>query len=138
MVAKYKQTKRKYTISFNVLGNDKLSLGSVEVEYGQIFDLSKVLEGLDISGYTYSFSIGGSEKISFKVVENVTVDVSFRQLVKNAKDKGNRLLDKWQSIKNYVNNLQSELGCSSGIASGATSLALAVAATYALKKKKDE
>ena len=117
LIAKYKETKRKYTISFNVLGNDSISLGSVEVEYGQVFDLSKVLEGVDVAGYTYSFSIGGLEKISFKVVEDVTVDVSFSQLVEDAKDKA---------------------GCSSGIGSGVAGIALAAVVAFALKKKREE
>ena len=117
LIAKYKETKRKYTISFNIIGNDNLSLGSVEVEYGQIFDLSKVLEGVDVSGYTYSFTIGGLEKINFKVVEDVTVDVSFTQLVEDAKEK---------------------IGCFSGIGSGVTGIALAAAVAFALKKKKED
>ena len=138
LIAKYKETKRKYTISFNVTGNDKLSLGTVEVEYGQVFDLPKILEGLDISGYTYSFSVGGFEKINFKVIENVTVDVSFRELVEDAREKGNGIFGLWGAVEDRFNNLQSRVGCSSGITSGISSIALAAVAALALKKKKDE
>ena len=157
LIAKYKETKRKYTISFNIIGNDNLSLGSVEVEYGQIFDLSKVLEGVDVSGYTYSFTIGGLEKINFKVVEDVTVDVSFTQLVEDAKDKGkegieaawdavkdffvgvgDKVEDGWNATKDYVSETADEMGCSSGIGSGVTGIALAAAVAFALKKKKED
>ena len=157
LIAKYKETKRKYTISFNIIGNDKLSLGSVEVEYGQIFDLSKVLEGVDVSGYTYSFTIGGLEKINFKVVEDVTVDVSFTQLVEDVKDKGkegieaawdavkdffvgvgDKVEDGWNATKDYVSETADEMGCSSGIGSGVTGIALAAAVAFALKKKKED
>ena len=157
LVAKYKETKRKYIISFNVMGLDNLSLGAVEVEYGQVFDLSKILEGVDLSGYTYSISVGGMEKISIKVVENVTVDVSFSQLVENAKDKSEKGLEAawesvkeffggvgdtvegaWGSVKDYVSETAGEMGCSSGIGSGVSGIALASAIAFALKKRKED
>ena len=81
LVAKYTETKRKYTVSFNVTGNDSIKLDAVEVEYGTTYDLSNLLEGKDVTGYTYSISVGGVEKASVTVTANTTVDVAFTQKV---------------------------------------------------------
>ncbi len=81
LVAKYTETKRKYTVSFNVTGNDSIKLDAVEVEYGTAYDLSSLLEGKDVTGYTYTVSVGGVEKASITVTANTTVDVAFTQVV---------------------------------------------------------
>ena len=77
LIAKYIETKRKYTVSFNVTGNEAVVLTAVEVEYGTTYDLSALLDGVDVSGYTYSISVGGVEKANVKVIADVTVDVVF-------------------------------------------------------------
>ena len=86
LVAKYTETKRKYTVTFNVTGNDAIQLDPVEVEYGANYDLSKLLDGKDVSGYTYSISVGGVEKASIKVVGDVMVDVAFTKKADNNKE----------------------------------------------------
>jgi 2-hydroxy-3-keto-5-methylthiopentenyl-1-phosphate phosphatase len=83
-------------------------------------------------------SLANSYNEAVKVIENVTVDISFRQLVEGAKDKGEGVLGAWESIKNGFNDLQSKVGCSSGITGGISSIVLAAVAALALKKKKDE
>ena len=97
------------------------------------------------------------EKINLKVVENVTVDVSFSQLVENAKDKSEKGLEAawesvkeffggvgdtvegaWGSVKDYASETAGEMGCSSGIGSGVSGIALASAIAFALKKRKED
>jgi hypothetical protein len=119
LVAKYTEVKRKYTISFNVTGNDNIKLDPVEVEYGTNYDLSKLFDGKDVTGYTYSITINGVEKVSVKVVGDTMVDVVFTK-----KADGGKKEDK---------------GCGS-IVSGATGAILAMAALgvlVAFKKKED-
>ncbi|MBQ8429711.1 MAG: InlB B-repeat-containing protein [Clostridia bacterium] len=83
LVAKFTETKRKYTVSFNVTGNDSITFDSVEVEYGTTYDLSKLFDGKDVEGYTYSISVGGVEKASIKVIADTTVDVAFTKKADN-------------------------------------------------------
>ncbi len=77
LTAKFTESKRSYTITFNVTGNDAITLDSVTVEYGTTYDLTNLLAGKDVSGYSYSISVGGVEKISFKVIGDTTVTVAF-------------------------------------------------------------
>ena len=81
LVAKFTKKMKSYTISFNVTGNDAIQLEPITVEYGTRYDLTKLLDGEDVSGYTYSISIKGVEKVSVKVVADVTVDVTFTPAV---------------------------------------------------------
>ena len=119
LVAKYTEITRKYTVSFNVTGNDAITLDPVEVEYGTNYDLSKLLEGKDVTDYTYSISVNGVEKAGIKVVGDTTVDVVF---TKKAND------DK-----------KSDKGCGSVVsgAMGAIVGILALGAMLAIKKKED-
>ena len=84
LVAKYTETKRKYTVTFNVTGNNAIKLDPIEVEYGTTYDLSKLLNGKDVSGYTYTIKVNGEDKLSVKVVGNVTVNVAFTKKADNA------------------------------------------------------
>ena len=77
LTAKFIETKRVYTITFNVTGNDQVTLNPVQVEYGTSYDLSKLLDGVDVSGYTYTIQVNGADKLSVKVIGDVTVDVTF-------------------------------------------------------------
>ena len=80
LVAKFTETKRSYTITFVVEGNDAITLDSVTVEYGTTYDLSTLLEGKDVSGYTYSITVDGVEKISVKIIADTTVNVTFTKV----------------------------------------------------------
>ena len=84
LVAKYTETKRKYTIMFNVTGNDAIELNPVVVEYGTAYDLSNLLNGKDVSGYTYTIKVNGEDKLSVKVIGDVTVNVAFTKKADNA------------------------------------------------------
>ena len=77
LVAKFSERKRTYTINFVVTGNDAVTFAPVVVEYGTVYDLSGLLADYDVSGYTYSISVGGVEKISVKVFSDTTVNVVF-------------------------------------------------------------
>ena len=79
LTARYTQIKRKYTLSFNVIGNESIKLDSVQVEYGTVYDLSNLLDGKDVSGYTYTITVNDEYKLSVKVLGNVTVDVTFTE-----------------------------------------------------------
>ena len=117
LTAKFVESKRTYTITFNVTGNDAITLDAVTVEYGTVYDLSKLLEGKDVSGYGYSISIGGVEKASFKVIADTTVDVTF-----TAKADAN----------------QSEGGCMGTVGgAGALLCAMALGVVAVFKKKED-
>ena len=118
LTAKYTETKRKYTVSFVVTGNEAITLDSVEVEYGTTYDLSKLLEGKDVSGYSYSVSVDGVEKISVKVIGDTTVTVAFTKLASNEKAGG----------------------CSGSVSGMFASLLLSVAAfgVVAAKRKKED
>ncbi|MBQ7913060.1 MAG: InlB B-repeat-containing protein [Clostridia bacterium] len=80
LVAKFTETKRTYTVTFVVTGNDAITLDSVTVEYGEVYDLSTLLDGKDVSGYSYSITVDGVEKISVKVLADTTVNVNFTKL----------------------------------------------------------
>ena len=84
LVAKYTETKRKYTITFNVTGNDAIELNPVVVEYGTAYDLSNLLNGKDVSGYTYTIKVNGEDKLSVKVIGDVTVNIAFTKKADNA------------------------------------------------------
>ena len=84
LTAKYTETKRKYTVSFKVTGNDAITLDPVEVEYGTTYDLSNLLEGKDVSGYSYAISVDGVEKVSFKVTGDTEVTVAFTAIADNS------------------------------------------------------
>ena len=86
LVAKFIESKRIYTVTFVVTGNDEITLDPVQVEYGTTFDLTNLLEGKDVSGYTYSITVGEVEKISFKVVADTTVTVAFTKKAEEPKD----------------------------------------------------
>lgn len=127
LVAKYTETKRSYTITFNVTGND-VQLDPVEVEYGTDYDLSNLLEGMDLTNYVYSISVGGVEKLSVRVIADVTVDVVFTK-----KDNANTLDDDNSS------DALSLLGCMSTISGGMAVVSTAVMAIgFALFKKKEQ
>ena len=115
LVAKYTESKRVYTITFNVTGNDAVTLNPVQVEYGTSYDLSNLLDGMDVSGYSYTIQVNGADKLSVKVVGDVTVDVTF--------------------TKKADSSVQS-LGCMSSLGVSVLVSALAVGAV-ALKKKED-
>ena len=123
LVAKYTETKRSYTITFNVTGND-VQLDPVEVEYGTDYDLSNLLEGMDLTNYVYSISVGGVEKLSVRVIADVTVDVAFTKKDNaNASDEDN----------------SSNVGCMSIISGGMAVVSTAVMAiAFALFKKKEQ
>ena len=119
LVAKFTESKRSYTITFVVEGNDAITLDPVTVEYGTTYDLSTIFEGKDISGYSYSITVDGVEKISVKVTADTTVTVTF--------------------TKQAGGNEQSS-GCGSAIGSAASVLLGVAAAGVALllgKKKED-
>ena len=80
LVAKFNEVARKYTITFNVKGYKGFTLESVRVAYGSTFDLSNILDGKDTSGYTYTISVGGVEKLAILVEGDVTVDVTFTKV----------------------------------------------------------
>ncbi len=156
LVAKYTESTRKYTISFNVTGNDNVKLDSVEVEYGTTYDLSKLLDDVDVSGYTYSISVDGVEKISIKVIGDTTVTVAFTKLADNNDntnsstdstdsstddtDSSNGIID---SLMGYVDSLKETVGsltgCQGSITS-ATGVILGVIAlgVVAIMKKKED
>ena len=77
LIAKFTETKRTYTITFVVTGNDAVTLNPVVVEYDTIYDLSNLLADKDVTGYTYSVSVDGVEKASIRVLADTTVDVVF-------------------------------------------------------------
>ena len=123
LVAKYTETKRSYTVTFNVTGND-VQLDPVEVEYGTDYDLSNLLEGMDLTNYVYSISVGGVEKLSVRVIADVTVDVAFTK-----KDNANTSDD----------DNSSRFGCMSTISGGMAVVSTAVMAIgFALFKKKEQ
>ena len=123
LVAKYTETKRSYTVTFNVTGND-VQLDPVEVEYGTDYDLSNLLEGMDLTNYVYSISVGGVEKLSVRVIADVTVDVAFTK-----KDNANTSDD----------DNSSSVGCRSTISGGMAVVSTAVMAIgFALFKKKEK
>jgi hypothetical protein len=115
LVAKYTESKRVYTITFNVTGNDTVTLNPVQVEYGTSYDLSNLLDGMDVSGYSYTIQVNGADKLSVKVVGDVTVDVTF---TKKAGD------------------TEQPVGCMGTLGVSVLVSALAVGAV-ALKKKED-
>ena len=124
LVAKYTETKRTYTVTFNVTGND-VQLDPVEVEYGTDYDLSNLLADMDLTNYVYSISVGGVEKLSVRVIADVTVDVVFTKKA-GASDKDNT-----SSV--------SLLGCMSTISGGMAVVSTAVMAIgFALFKKKEK
>lgn len=83
LTAKYTEAKRKYTVTFNVTGNDSIKLDPVEVEYGTTYDLSQLLDGKDVSGYTYTIKVNGEDKLGVKVVGDVTVNIAFTKKTEN-------------------------------------------------------
>ena len=116
LVAKYIETKNVYTITFNVTGNDAITLDPVQVEYGTSYDLSKLFDGMDVSDYTYMIQIDGADKVSVKVVGDVTVDVIF--------------------TKKSDNNSTSA-GCMGSIGGVSVALGMLALGAVALKKKED-
>ena len=123
LVAKYTETKRSYTVTFNVTGND-VQLDPVEVEYGTDYDLSNLLADMDLTNYVYSISVGGVEKLSVFVIADVTVDVAFTK-----KDDANTSDD----------DNSSSVGCMSTISGGMAVVSTAVMAIgFALFKKKEK
>ena len=124
LVAKYTETKRFYTVTFNVTGND-VQLDPVEVEYGTDYDLSNLLADMDLTNYIYSISVGGVEKLSVRVIADVTVDVVFTKKA-GASDKDNT-------------SSALLLGCMSTISGGmAVVSTAAMAIGFALFKKKEQ
>lgn len=77
LVAKYTESKKLYTVTFNVTGYDGFAVAPIQVAYGDVLDLTKVLNEKEISGYTYSMCVNGVEKANIKVLGDVTVDVVF-------------------------------------------------------------
>ena len=117
LTAKFNESKRSYTITFNVTGNDAITLDAVTVEYGTVYSLAELLAGKDVSGYSYSISVGGVEKTSFKVIGDTTVDVAF-----TAKPVANKPAN----------------GCAGTVTSaGALICAMALGAAVVFKKKED-
>ena len=76
LVAKFTEKARTYTVTFEVVGHT-VTIDPATVEYGATYDLGNILEGKDVSGYTYSVTVGGEEKVSVKVLGDVTVTVTF-------------------------------------------------------------
>ena len=118
LVAKFTETKRKYTITFVVTGNDAVTLDRVVVEYGTTYDLSNLLADKDVSGYTYSISVGGVEKSNFKVITDTTVSVVF---TKKAGD----------------SNKKNSSGCGSMISGASVLLSTMALSVVAVIKKKE-
>ena len=88
LVAKFAESKRMYTVSFNVTGNDAIELEAMTVAYGTNVDLTKILDDEGVAGYIYSISVNGVEKASIKVVADVTVDITFTEKVEDSTDDG--------------------------------------------------
>ena len=137
LVAKYEESKRTYTVSFNVTGNDAITLESMTVEYGTSVDLTKLLDDADLSGYTYSMSVNGVEKASIKVVADVTVDVVFTKLADEPADNGSDTTVSDSTSNN--NQALAMLGCS-GVIGGLSmaAMALTVAGVALVCKKKED
>ena len=145
LVAKYTEAKRKYTVSFTVTGNDDIKLDSVEVEYGEVYDLTKLLDGKDVSGYRYSISVNGVEKSSVKVIGDTEVTVEFTKIAGGDTDNDNET-DK-DSETDSEANTDSEsgktnplMGCmgSIGSATGVMISVLALGVAKVMKKKEKE
>ncbi|MBQ7373305.1 MAG: InlB B-repeat-containing protein [Clostridia bacterium] len=112
LVSKFTQTKRSYTVSFNVSGRDDVTLEDKTVEYGSTLDLTTLLDGVDLNGYTYTITVSGVEISTLNVVENITVDVTFTKVQSG------------------------EAGGCSGSATGVSMLsALAILASVVIRKK---
>lgn len=124
LVAKYREIKRKYTISFNIFGNDKLQIASIEMDYGEVFDLKNVLDSIDVAGYTYTITVGEEEKMNFKVLGDVKVYIKFDRVAEK--------LSRFDELKE-------KLGCSSTLGGGTVSaLLIAAALGIVLKRKREE
>ena len=130
LIAKYKEVKRKYTISFNIGGDSDISIGAIQMEYGDVFDVSKFIEGLNIVGYTYSVSVGGSETMQFKVVENVKVDINLTKKIANT------VVENKDKIIGFVEDVAA---CFSGVDGGVTGMLLGASAlAFAIRKRKKD
>ena len=153
LVAEYIKSKRTYTVTFNVTGNDAIQLESITAEYGESLDLTGILDGKDVSGYTYSVSVNGVEKASIKVVSDVTVDVVFTEKTDAPADdsseaptdgdKDSTADEQDEGVMGMVNGLLDEVksmaGCS-GVIGGLSMAVVAItAAGVALicKRKED-
>jgi hypothetical protein len=121
LVAKFTETKRTYTVTFNVVGNDAITLDPVTVEYGATLDLSTLLDGKDVSAYTYAITVNGVEKISVKVVGDTTVEIAFTKKADNSSD------DKDSGCGSVVSGAM-------GALAGVTALGVAL---FVSKKKED-
>ena len=77
LVAKFTQAKRSYTLTFNVTGNDAVTIDSVTVEYGTFINFADLLAGKNIKGYEYSFTVNGKVVIGLEVEADATVNVTF-------------------------------------------------------------
>ena len=71
-----------------MIGNESIKLDSVQVEYGTVYDLSNLLDGKDVSGYTYTITVNDEYKLSVKVLGNVTVDVTFTEKTPESDESG--------------------------------------------------
>ena len=84
LVAKYTETQRRYTISFNITGNDAITLAPMTVKYGTtctLSDLAELFRREDLSNYTYTVTVDGVAVTSLTVVSDVMVDITFVEKV---------------------------------------------------------
>ncbi len=133
LVAKYTETKKLYTVSFNVKGHT-LTLAPIEVAYGGSLDLTELFTEDEVAGYTYSITVNGIEKASIKVFSDVTVEITFTEKANAPAD-----TDKDSaSDDNGGAGIMSQLGCSGVVGGLSAGLMILTAAGAALVCKKKE
>ena len=77
LVAEFIESVRTYTVSYNVSGREDVVLEDKTAEYGATVDLTTLLDGVDLEGYTVAITVDGKEATSIEVVGDVVVNVEF-------------------------------------------------------------